>query len=143
MQLFNNILPKGFKLHKDNFDDMYFINKGDDSYFSNESICHLIIHVDKKDNEINIIKLEIKPEYRGKGIGTFMMIMVSKLHKDMIIILDDMSKNSRKPNNIYIKLGLEYVNNNTTEPEMQGSCKVVGSKWEIFLDNYLYNGFFV
>ena len=142
MQLYNNILPEGFKLHKDPYDDMFYINKGADTYFSDESICYLIFHVDKKENELNVMKLEIKQEYRGKGIGTYMMIVAARFHSEMKMTLDDMSAKSRKPNNIYKKLGLKYVDPDTTEPEMEGSCKVVGDNWGDFVYRYIDNGFF-
>ena len=142
MQIFNNILPEGFKLHKNTHDQMFYINKGTDTYYSDESICYMIYGTDEIDNELSILKLEIKKEYRGKGIGTFMMIVVAKMHIGMKMVLDDMSSRSRKKNNIYKRLGLKYVDPDTTEPEMEGKCKIVGDKWKDFLYKYIDNGFF-
>ena len=50
------------------------------------------------------------------------------------IILDDDSDNSWKPNNIYLKLSLRYINEHP-EPEMKGYIEPVISYWSAFKKN--------
>lgn len=146
MDIFNNVLPKGHKLYKevtvkDNVTKtIMFINNDDCNYFNNDSICFIYTLSFKKENELSILKLEVIPEYRGKGIATFLLIVVAKLHDGMKMILDDMSDNSRKINNIYLRLGLNYTNK-YPEPEMEGNCKDISEEWKYFLDRYLGNFF--
>ena len=67
-----------------------------------------------KEVTINAIETKI----RNVGIGTMLINLVidkAKSENYNVIVLDDMSKNYRKENNIYKKLGFVYVSDNGPE----------------------------
>ena len=142
MDLYNNMLPKGYKICKDVDDKkiMYFINNDGCTYFNDDSIA--FIYTIEDDKELNILNLDVSSKYRGKGIGSFLMIVAAKMNLNKKILLDDMSDYSRNPNNIYNKLGLKYTVSKSTEPEMEGETNIVAEKMSAFMDKYLNNGFF-
>ena len=56
------------------------------------------------------------------------------------IALDDMSNNFNKPNNMYLKLGLTYVEKNN--PEMIGNLVKISEYWDNFKCKYKNRNFF-
>ena len=59
----------------------------------------------------------------GNGLGSFLLstcFVLCNGNGISRVRLDDMSDNARKEKNIYRKMGLEYENKNSNEPEMIG-----------------------
>jgi glutathionylspermidine synthase len=72
---------------------------------------------------------------RSKGFGTF-LIVISVLNSGVKTVeLDDMSDNFGKVNNIYKKMGLEYVQDGM--PEMTGSVSKIKDWWGVITSKYL------
>lgn len=80
------------------------------SFNIGESYIHGIY--DAESDELGIIDLYVKGEYRNKGIGTKLIkkiiLYTYTKYKVKIVKLDDMSDKYRKKNNIYLKLGFHY-----------------------------------
>lgn len=75
-------------------------------YYSNKHIFLGSLYVDSK--------------LRNKGIGSILLnqlIQYAKNNRINKIVLDDMSDNYKLPNNIYLKHGFHYVNENGPEME--------------------------
>lgn len=112
--------------------------------------------------ELRINYINTNTTVRGKGIGTLLFcttcMVAEKLYKkysgidsgidsginDIVILLDDHTDNfdSIKNDNIYIKLGMQYVNQDINGevlgPEMIGSVGQVLSKWPSIVNKYKY-----
>jgi ribosomal protein S18 acetylase RimI-like enzyme len=85
-----------------------------------QSISYIQYIIDIKNANATIIILETNLKYRNKGYATKLLLKsIYHLKKMNIqyIELDDMSNNSWKKNNIYLKHGFQYINN-YPEPEM-------------------------
>lgn len=100
--------------------------------------------------EINISFLKVDPSFIGKGLAQYLMLLSCNyaLHTHDIqkISLDDDTDNAwNLENNLYIKLGLIYINNDP-EPEMEGYTKIICDNFNKFRIKYtdekriLYNG---
>ena len=61
--------------------------------------------------------IEVVPEYRNRGYGTSLIHYAINENKENItmVILEDESKNVKKENNIYLKLGFVYTTENIME----------------------------
>ena len=90
----------------------------------------------QKDVSVNYIYTD--QIFRGYGIGQFLMILAStyfyRKYKIKKIILDDNSDNSRGKNNLYVKLGMYYIED--TGPEMEGYVENIVRKWSSFRKKY-------
>jgi hypothetical protein len=76
-------------------------------------------YYDKEERKLHIIDLGTKTELRGLGYATILLkIMINEAYKlkCKTITLDDASDMFQKQNNIYLKLGFEYINKG--QPEM-------------------------
>jgi hypothetical protein len=74
---------------------------------------------------------------RGKGVGTFLIlyaITYLKLIGIISITLDDDSDNSRQDNNIYVKLGCKY--DDEDGPEMTCDINEMINKWNFYARRY-------
>ena len=91
--------------------------------------------------ELLIKFINITKKFRGKGIGHFLMILAAtyafEKYKISKIILDDVSNNTRTDNNLYVKLGLQYINKKP-EPEMEGYLQPILDKWTSFIIKYTF-----
>ena len=73
-----------------------------------------------KTNYIVVGSLYVDPILRNKGIGSILLnqlIQYAKNNYVKKIVLDDMTDNYRIPNNIYLKHGFQYVDENGPEME--------------------------
>lgn len=80
----------------------------------------LIFCCNKYENEGTIIYIDIDSEFRGLGMGTYLLLIlynyVIENHKNIkYIVLDDCSDNYRCINNIYLNVGAKYVSDNGPE----------------------------
>ena len=91
--------------------------------------------------EVSISWVEVKDDYRGKGLAKYLLLLALKYSKQMFpfmnkVILDDSSENSAAgtmtdeersnalQRNIYYKLGLRYIDIEDG-PEMEGNVDVI------------------
>lgn len=91
-----------------------------------------------QEDTMAVISLNVHPDYQGKGFGSFLMILASTEAEKVglrKISLDDDSDLYRHPNNIYLRLGLEYVTDDG--PEMVGLTRTVADKWSLFRRKYI------
>ena len=110
----------------------------------------LIIKTRYIQESLTIVFINVKKEYLGKGIGKFLMILACdfamKKYNVLKITLDDDTDNSwNLERNLYIHLGLWYINEEPN-PEMEGLLYIITDKWKEFKKYYtdntriLYNG---
>uniref|UniRef100_A0A6C0IZV4 N-acetyltransferase domain-containing protein n=1 Tax=viral metagenome TaxID=1070528 RepID=A0A6C0IZV4_9ZZZZ len=110
----------------------------------------LILKTRYIEESLTIAFVSVKKEYLGKGIGQFLMILACdfamKKYDILKITLDDDTDNSwNLERNLYIRLGLWYINEEPN-PEMEGLLYIVTDKWKAFKKYYtdntriLYNG---
>lgn len=82
-------------------------------------------------HDATIIWISTHPNYLKLGIAT-LLIKIYTLYVKQLginnIMLDDMSDYARCTNNIYLKLGFKYVENNNT-PEMIGNVNELIHGW--------------
>lgn len=109
---------------------------------SDSSIAFISCFIHYSDNELTIKFVKTNPSFSGNGLGIFLMILAgcyaNSLKNKTItkVTLDDCSDNAwNMENNLYIKLGLSYVNEEP-EPEMEGEISVLISKWNEFKIKY-------
>jgi GNAT superfamily N-acetyltransferase len=72
---------------------------------------------------VNINNLNVEEQYRGNGFGTLLIkeALFDSYNMGMLYAeLDDMSDRFRQTDNIYIKIGFKYIND---ECEMRGKIK--------------------
>lgn len=77
----------------------------------------------------------------GLGLGTLLLsVAMITAGEESIerIRLDDDSDNYRKPNNIYLKLGMRYEHKDG--PEMHGTTKTIARRWRTIRKKYNYVG---
>ena len=92
---------------------------------------------DFKESDLKIMFIKSKIPKRGTATLLLLVTIINAYEKGIkTVSLDDMSDNYRKKNNIYIKLGLRYVN--SQGPEMEGTTKKVYKKWNYFNKKYKY-----
>lgn len=81
------------------------------------------IDIEKDNNIMYILDLYVNPKHRGKGIGSFLFLLVAHYAKNEdigFIKLDDDSDNSWNiDSNLYVKFGMRYINE-YPNPEMVG-----------------------
>ena len=114
MKLFKNITENNIILYYS--DKELEINK----FFDSISHIHIVYNSYDGDDSATIIFLKTNRRYRNKGLATNLLkesIKIIKKLKIKKIELDDMSRNARTKNNIYIKNGFKYINPHP-EPEM-------------------------
>lgn len=106
------------------------------------SVGFVSFYIDYQDKDLTILFVKTNPLFLGNGIGTFLMILAgcytnSLKEKEITTVkLDDDSDNSwNLEKNIYIKLGLSYVNDEP-EPEMEGELSTLISKWSEYKTKY-------
>ena len=138
MDKFNNFLPNKYKL---------FINKEEHQlifYISEEKLTTPEVTINclawlvsiwmEEDNEMTISWITTNTGYRGNGLGSLLIIAATTYYKQKHnvkkIELDDCSDLSFTKDNIYIKLGFEYINSN--EPEMICETSTIIKKWSSF-----------
>lgn len=139
-----SIIPKSHKLfcyickNDQYYSIIFYIN--DKLLKSNEitnatSFIHSVI--DEKNKEATIIFIQTNKKYRNKGIAQFLLISLCSYikHKINTIVLDDMTKNAWKKNNLYTNLGIRYINE-YPEPEMIGECKFISEHFNNFKKKY-------
>lgn len=96
-------------------------------------IAYVEAIIDSEDKNVTIIDINVCVDFRGKGIATYLLISVLKYSDKRnikIILLDDMTDKAWSPNNIYIKLGLIYINPEP-EPEMKGLISEILKKNDV------------
>ena len=101
--------------------------------------------------EVNISWVEVKDNYRGKGIAKYLLLLSLNYGKKMFpfmnkVILDDSSENSAAgtmtdeernnvfQRNIYYKLGFRYVDIEDG-PEMEGNVDVISENEKLFIES--------
>ena len=92
------------------------------------------------DKELTISFVMVNDNYLGKGIGQFLMILVSHFAQknygiEKISLDDDSDNNWNMERNIYIRLGLWYINDEPN-PEMEGLTEIVMLNWKKFRTYY-------
>jgi hypothetical protein len=90
--------------------------------------------------DITISFVSVNEQYLGKGIGQFLMLLASDFAKNKYgiqkIALDDDSDNAwNLERNMYLKLGLWYINEEPL-PEMEGLLDRVLKNWPRFKTYY-------
>lgn len=98
--------------------------------------------IDIIEDECSVSFIHIEEEYRGFGVSVFLFILMSNLLLTLGInkvTLDDDSDQAWKLPNVYIKLGMKYINEKP-ESEMEGRTLDIKNKWnkQYFIDK----GFF-
>ena len=84
-----------------------------------QTLSVLQAYYDDKEQQVNISDVCTTKEFRGMGYATLLlkhMVALAELKGYKTITLDDCSDLFMQPNNIYLKLGFQYVNAN--QPEM-------------------------
>jgi hypothetical protein len=139
-----NILPKGYNLYyyKKGMQYAVYINHNIVPLENlKKTIGNITFTIDYEELDITI--QYIKSNLPKVGIAHYLMLIVGYIAKYnnikpiSIIYLDDDSDNAHKPNNIYLKLGCEYKNPNSNEPEMECNPNIILSKFDIFYDKYV------
>jgi hypothetical protein len=107
-------------------------------YFAHKELCiqELKLYYTKLPSVIEVVyydgKMDItnlQSAVKGKGYATALLVHASKeaLKRGIThITLDDCSDNWNKPNNLYIKAGLEYIDS-CPGPEMKGCAKDIAN----------------
>ena len=90
--------------------------------------------------EISITFVSVNENYLGKGVGQFLMLLACNFAKTKYqiekISLDDDSDNAWNLNrNMYVKLGLWYINEEP-QPEMEGRIDIILENWSQFKKYY-------
>lgn len=100
---------------------------------------YISIVIDYEEKDLTITFVNVTDKFKGKGIGTFLMILSSSYVKSLKdskinkVFLDDDSDNAwDMKNNLYIKLGFKYIN---PEPESEMICDIetLFKKWNLFI----------
>jgi GNAT superfamily N-acetyltransferase len=150
---FSDILPNGYQIYmyrKNIIDGVHlilYINnvKLEVEKIKNESIGYIEYIFDQRLLEITILYLNVHKEYQHKGIGTYFLLLISDIYKNICksIDLDDMTKKAWEKDNIYSKLGFKYINEKPY-PEMIGNPIFISNKYNDFYHKYILmeNGFF-
>ena len=102
---------------------VYIYDKKILSLNKNIDITHGYIDyaIDKKEKILTIRWVQTRDDFRGKGYAKFLIQYVINRYKRFIkqIELDDCSDRMMKPNNIYTKLGFQYIENDMPEMIMK------------------------
>lgn len=146
-EIFTDILPDGYNVYiyisDDNQYGIYINNTEVELTNLTSAVGYITFHIDFDEKEINL--QFIYSTIKKSGIGHYLMILIAYIGNTFnikTILLEDDSKLARTPNSIYVKLGCEYTDVDPY-PEMECSLKTVLSKWDIFKDKYLNQGFFI
>lgn len=112
----------------------------------NREVGSISVIFNYKDLNLYILGLDTEEDFRGMGVGTFLLRYVALIGSNMrppiqTINLDDMSdRSTEKIGNIYIKLGMkpETV---LDQPEREGLIVDVQSSagWRNFCSHYIRN----
>lgn len=143
---FTKILPNNYQIYiyRQNIDDdcinlILYINekKLELEEIKTKSIGYIEYIFDKILLEITILYLDIDDNYKHQGIGSFLLLLVADIYKNIckIIELDDMTKKAWKKNNVYLKLGFKYSNEKPF-PEMKGYPLNITKKYNYFYTKY-------
>ena len=100
---------------------------------------------DELEDTMTITYVYINDEYKLNGIGKYLILLSSEYAKNnniKKIELDDDSDNAWTKYNIYINLGLKYINTKPN-PEMCGDTSCVLNKWTKFRNKYTNRDFFL
>ena len=128
---------------KDSF-ELKYIKEKPDTY----TITLFKLEKDKKEigkvyyviyeNELYISLIIIEEEYRGQGIGTYLMLLTIEYYINFhkkgikcstnIVALEDMSDRPWKPNNIYINMGFKYTDEEPYPDMLAYVCEVYNKK---------------
>jgi len=79
--------------------------------FTTDVIAHVQFFTSDDSEEARITVVNVNKEYQGKGLATNLLKKVFEYLRNLnfiSIVLDDMTDNYRKSNNLYLKLGFEY-----------------------------------
>jgi len=82
-------------------------------YNCDDIVAYIQFFTTDDSEEAKVTTVYVNPQYYGKGLATELFKMVIQYLKELdfiSIVLDDMSDNYRKSNNLYLKLGFKYVN---------------------------------
>lgn len=129
---YQKYVPKGYKLYLYHYQDyvLFYINTTELTVTSLKKQLDILpacVSANIEDKEIAIISLHSSI----KGCGTLLLyaVILYAYHNFDVenITLDDMSDRFGMQNNIYIKLGMKYIE--PCMPEMIGSVKYVSRKW--------------
>ena len=146
-----NIIPPGFNLYyyKKNYDyEIYISDKTIELGNLDSAIGYLSFSINDDEPDKPVIYVTfVKSTIPGVGIGHYLMLCVGYIAKTLnisIIYLDDDSDNAHKPNNLYLKVGCKYQNENpdSNEPEMECNPDTIISKLPEFYQKYMNKGFF-
>ena len=115
------------------------------------TVGYVEIMLDKKEQIVSIPWVSVSKQFRGNGIGKYLLILSAELARTYgakTMELDDHSDNAwSRNNNMYINLGLEYTGAppdppNSGEPEMKGNTDVIAGKWKTYRQEYICRPFF-
>ena len=98
------------------------------------------IHFIISDDETQITSIDTSENYRGQGVAHFLMIICALFTKNKNkniknIKLDDMSKNYRTQNNLYVNVGCTYEDE-SCGTEMICDVDKVLSKYKDFIQKF-------
>lgn len=141
-----NILPSKYNIFCYNEDDSYVFYiaeeklKNIEEINSKEIIGNIQCVYDSDEEEMIIAWVSVNGDFMGKGISQFLILLACnialKIFEINKVILDDDSDNAWKlDRNVYIKLGLVYINEEPN-PEMEGNIRNIVSKWSRFRLRY-------
>ena len=115
-----------------------------ENFNTDDALGFISFYIDYIDNDMSVLFINTIDKFKGKGLGTFFMILAASYTNTLnvkckcipTIILDDDSDNSwNMKHNIYVKLGLKYINTKP-EPEMKGELMDVVNYWNTFQKKY-------
>jgi len=92
-------------------------------------------------SKLNILSVHSEKNERGKGYAMYLIsaACLDAYEKDVEkVTLDDMTDRSRKRNNIYTRLGMQYID--PEYPEMEGETIKIGKAWEMIKEQKRYRG---
>lgn len=132
-QKFKDILPKDCQIvFNDN--NIEIIKHG-------ESIANIYVSTEEI---FEICSLFVNEEYRLKGIGTFLIILIAEIYKDSYEHIHVDNHTDRKYNSIY-SFAFKHKDQEYPDEEMIANVQTVINEWKPFITKYLKrkNAFFI
>ena len=151
---FYNLLPKKYKLFYYtinnsliDYDFVIYLSLKPDI---NQAIAYISGTILNSTKSLNISMIDVEEEFRGNGLGKFLMILTAEKAKELnlnIITLDDDSDMAWQINNMYVNLGIQYIGDppgpqGAGDPEMEGEVLVIAKKWNNFRKKYKNRDFY-
>ena len=146
---FERILPRGVNIMVFQLETHFIlylaeepISFGTVNPNTDKLIGYIEFVIDFEDNDTTVTYIYMKNAYKGRGISVYLFILMAEISNSLNVTkinLDDDSDQAWKMNNLYVKLGMRYINPQP-EPEMEGSSSTIIKKWN--RQYFIGKGFF-